>query len=260
MTRHAKSLGRRRAIATIDRHGPGAPTTVGLTGSRTIGGTVITLDQSGVSGRPRATGGTALPIDGAVRRAPGVTALNRTGGIDRRVKVVRMGPGAIARRNVICVIGRQATEVIDGKRTGAIARKLTTGIDHMETGVLALKASGKIALKANGKIARRANGEIARRASGKIARRASGKIARRANGKIARRASGKIARRVCGALPRHEMIIAAKTRRGSHGERSQEHVHGRKARSRSAAASRAARDVRRVVHVGRVSGAATSSP
>ncbi len=129
---------------------------------------MITLDRSGVSGRPKATGGTGLPIAGAVRRATGVTALNRTGGIDRRVKVVRMGPGAIGRRNVIFVIGRQATEVIDRRRTGAIARKLTNGIDHKETGVLALKASGKIARRANGKIARRANGEIARK--GAVAR------------------------------------------------------------------------------------------
>ena len=205
---------------------------------------MIALDRSGVSGRPKATGGTGLPIAGAVRRATGVTALNRTGEIDPRVKVVRMGPGAIGRRNVIFVIGRQATEAIDRRRTGAIARKLTNVIDHKETGVLALKASGKIA--------RRANGEIARRANGKIARRASGEIARRA--------SGKIARRVGGALPRHETTIAAKTRRASHGERSQELVHGLKARSRSAAASRAARDARRVVHVGRASGATTSSP
>jgi hypothetical protein len=198
---------------------------------------VIALDRSGVSGRPKATGETGLPIAGAVRRATGVTALNRTGEIDRRVKVVRMGPGAIGRRNVIFVIGRQATEAIDRRRTGAIARKLTNVIDHKETGVLALKASGKIA--------RRANGEIARRASGKIAQRASGKIARP----------------VGGALPRHETTIAAKTRRrASHGERSQELVHGLKARSRSAAASRAARDARRVVHVGRASGATTSSP
>jgi hypothetical protein len=227
--------------------------TVGLTGNRTIGGTVIALDRSGVSGRPKATGETGLPIAGAVRRATGVTALNRTGEIDRRVKVVRMGPGAIGRRNVIFVIRRQATEAIDRRRTGAIARKLTNVIDHKETGVLALKASGKIA--------RRANGEIARRASGEIARRASGKIAQRASGKIAQRASGKIARRVGGALPRHETTIAAKTRRrASHGERSQELVHGLKARSRSAAASRAARDARRVVHVGRASGATTSSP
>jgi hypothetical protein len=166
-----------------------------------------------------------------------VIAPNRTGEIDRRVKVVRMGPGAIGRRNVIFVIGRQATEAIDRRRTGAIAQKLTNVIDHKETGVLALKASGKIA--------RRANGEIARRASGKIAQRASGKIARR----------------VGGALPRHETTIAAQTRRrASHGERSQELVHGLKARSRSAAASRAARDARRVVHVGRASGATTSSP
>jgi hypothetical protein len=198
---------------------------------------VIALDRSGVSGRPKATGGTGLPIAGAVRRATGVTAPNRTGEIDRRVKVVRMGPGAIGRRNVIFVIGRQATEAIDRRRTGAIAQKLTNVIDHKETGVLALKASGKIA--------RRANGEIARRASGKIAQRASGKIARR----------------VGGAPPRHETTIAAKTRRrASHGERSQELVHGLKARSRSAAASRAARDARRVVHVGRASGATTSSP
>ena len=185
-----------------------------------VGGTVIALDRSGVSGRPKATGGTGLPIAGAVRRATGVTALNRTGEIDRRVKVVRMGPGAIGRRNVIFVIGRQATEAIDRRRTGAIARKRTSVIDHKETGGLARKASGK----------------------------------------IAQRASGKIARRVGGALPRHETTIAAQTRRASHGERSQELVHGLKARSRSAAASRAARDARRVVHVGRASGATTSSP
>jgi hypothetical protein len=197
---------------------------------------VIALDRSGVSGRPKATGGIGLLIAGAVHRATGVTALNRTGEIDRRVKVVRRGPGAIRRRNVIFVIGRQETEAIDRRRTGAIARKLTNVIDHKETGVLARKASGT------------------------IARRASGTIARRANGAIARRARGKIARRMGGALPRHETTIAAKTRRASHGERSQELVHGLKARSRSAAASRAARDARRVVHVGRASGATTSSP
>ena len=198
---------------------------------------MIALDRSGVSGRPKATGGTGLPIAGAVRRATGVTALNRTGEIDRRVKVVRMGPGAIGRRNVIFVIGRQATEAIDRRRTGAIARKRTSVIDHKETGGLARKASGKIARRATGAIARRAIGEW-----------------------IAQRASGKIARRAGGALPRHETTIAAQTRRASHGERSQELVHGLKARSRSAAASRAARDARRVVHVGRASGATTSSP
>ena len=197
---------------------------------------MIALDRSGVSGRPKATGETGLPIAGAVRRATGVTALNRTGEIDRRVKVVRMGPGAIGRRNVIFVIGRQATEAIDRRRTGAIAQKRTSVIDHKETGGLARKASGK------------------------IARRATGAIARRASGEIAQRASGKIARRVGGARPRHETTIAAQTRRASHGERSQELVHGLKARSRSAAASRAARDARRVVHVGRASGATTSSP